>query len=385
MISFEFSPEQQDFARELRRFASTELAPYYLERAGRMDYPWEAHRALAKLGVLGIGLPERWGGTGEPDPIMLGLAAETLAYGDVNVASAPVLVGLVAAQLAEHGRDEAIAEYVPRMISGDIVAAIAVTEPGAGSDAAALRTVARPVPGGWRITGEKIGITHATTAAVGLVYARRPDSAGHKGISCFAVPLDAAGVTRSPTRAMGCLPLGWGGLAFDDVFVPDTHLVGEEDRGFASVMHHFDFSRPALGLMCLGAAQASLAEAVSWSRDREAFGQPIAAFQGVSFPLAEHRTLIEAARWLCYRALWLRSVGEPHTMEAAMGKWWPPLIAKEAIETAWVTHGNLGYSEELPLAQRFRDVAAYLVADGSAAIQKRIIANAMIGPVASAR
>ncbi len=383
MISFEFTPEQEDFRKELRKYAVSELAPRYLERATKMEYPWEAHRQLAELGVLGIGLPEKYGGTGEPDPIMLGLAGETLAYGDVNVASAPILTGLVAEQLAAQGQEPVVAEYLPRLISGEIVAAIAVTEPAAGSDAANLTCVARPADGGWRISGEKIAITHAMSAAVALVYAREPGSVGHRGISCYAVPLDVTGVTRGHMPGMGTLPLCWGTLSFDEVFVPAANLVGEPGRGFAGAMHHFDFSRPGLGLLCLGAAQASIDEAVAWAQQREAFGRPIAAFQGVSFPLAEHATELEAARWLCYRALWLRSVGKPHTDLAAMAKWWPPKVAKEAIETAWVTHGNLGYSTELPLQQRYRDVAGYLVADGTASIQKRIIATTMMGPSAA--
>jgi cyclohexanecarboxyl-CoA dehydrogenase len=383
MISFEFTPEQEAFRKELRKFATTELAPRYAERAARTEYPFEAHRQLAEFGLLGIGLPEKYGGTGEPDPIMLGLAAETLAYGDVNVASAPVLTGLVAEQLAAQAQEELAAEYLPPLINGEIVAAIAVTEPGVGSDAANLACVARPADGGWRISGEKSAITLATSAAVALVYARDPGSVGHRGVSCYAVPLDAPGVTRGHMPAMGCAPLGWGTLSFDDVFVPATHLVGEPGRGFQGAMHHFDFSRPALGLMCLGAAQASIDEALAWAQQREAFGRPLAAFQGVSFPLAEHATEMEAARWLCYRALWARSAGHPHTDLAAMAKWWPPKVAKEAIETAWVTHGNLGYSAEMPLAQRLRDVSAYLVADGSAAIQKRIIATSLLGSVAT--
>ncbi len=383
MISFAFTSEQEDFRRELRRFATSELSPRYAGRAARAEFAWDAHRQLADLGVLGIGLPEKYGGTGEPDPITLGIATEALAYGDVNVAAAPVQVGLVAAQLAARGSEAVAGRYVPALIRGEIVAAIAVTEPSAGSDASSLTAVARRGDGGWRLSGEKIAITHATSAAIALVYARDPGSAGAAGISCFLVPLDAAGVTRGAMPGMGALPLCWGSLSFDDVFVPADHLVGGEGRGFGGAMHHFDFSRPALGLLCLGAAQASIDEAVAWAQQREAFGRPIAAFQGVSFPLAEQATFLEAARWLCYRALWLRATGLPHTDLAAMCKWWPPQVAKDAIETAWVTHGNLGYSTELPLQQRYRDVASYLVADGTAAIQKRIIATHMLGRVAA--
>jgi cyclohexanecarboxyl-CoA dehydrogenase len=383
VLSFAFTPEQEDFRRELRGYAESELAPRYRQRAQVAEFPWDAHKQLARLGVLGIGLPEEYGGTGDPDPITLGLATEALAYGDCNVAAAPVQVGLVAAQLAWAGRPAVVREWVPRLIEGDVVAAIAVTEPAGGSDVSHLQTTARRISGGWLLNGEKIAITHATSAAVGLVYAREPGSTGHAGISCLAVDLGSDGVTRAPTPGMGALPLCWGGLAFEDVFVPEEALVGEEGRGFAGVMEHFDFSRPALGLLCLGAAQASLDEAVTWAGQREAFDRPLAAFQGVTFPLAEQATYLEAARWLCYRALWARTVGQPHTAYAAMSKWWPPLVAKDAIEAAIITHGNLGYSTEMALQQRYRDVASYLIADGTAGIQKRIIATTMFGRVAA--
>jgi cyclohexanecarboxyl-CoA dehydrogenase len=383
MISFAFTSEQEDFRKQLRRFAEQELAPKYVERAAKDEFPWDAHRQLADLGVLGIGLPEEYGGTGEADPITLGLATEALAYGDVNVAAAPVQVGLVAAQLAHEGHESVVREWLPKLIAGEVVAAIAVTEPSGGSDAVHLRTTAKRVAGGWLLNGEKIGITHATSAAIGLVYAREPGSTGSRGVSCFLVELDAEGVTRSGTIGMGCLPLCWGGLSFQDAFVPEANLIGEEGRGFAGVMGHFDFSRPALGLMCLGAAEASLDEAVAWVQQREAFDRPLAAFQGVSFPLAEHATYLEAARWLCYRALWTRTTGGAHTSYAAMSKWWPPQVAKDAIETALVTFGNLGYSTEFPHQQRLRDVTGYLIGDGTAGIQKRIIATTMMGRVAT--
>jgi cyclohexanecarboxyl-CoA dehydrogenase len=140
-------------------------------------------------------------------------------------------------------------------------------------------------------------------------------------------------------------------------------------------MHHFDFSRSALGLLCLGAAQASLDEAAVYAQERQAFGQKIAEFQGVSFPLAEHATYLEAARLLCYKALWSRQAGLPHTDLAAMSKWWPPQVALDAIQSAMKIHGNLGYSTEFPIQQRHRDVMAYLIADGTSEIQKRIISK----------
>jgi cyclohexanecarboxyl-CoA dehydrogenase len=210
------------------------------------------------------------------------------------------------------------------------------------------------------------------------VYARAPGTKRSTGVSCFVVPLDAPGVERTPTMGMGCLPLGWGSINMDDAFVPQERLIGDEGSGFADVMHHFDFSRPALGLLCLGAAKASLGEAMAFASEREAFGQPIINYQGVSFPLAEHATYLEAARWLCYRALWLRATGQSHTGIASMGKWWPPVVAKDAIEASMKIHGHLGYSAELPLQQRLRDVMAYLIADGTAEIQKRVIVKELV-------
>jgi cyclohexanecarboxyl-CoA dehydrogenase len=377
MLSFAFTEEQLAYRAELARYARTRLLPRYRDRAAVAEFPWDAHKELAALGVLGIGLPEEFGGTGvsPDDPVTLGLATETLAYGDANVAAAPVQSGLVAAQLAEGGSRAVQEQYIPELIAGDAVSGIAVTEPGSGSDAAGLRTVAEPVPGGWRLTGEKIAITHATCAKTMLIYARQPGSTRSNGISCFLLPMASPGVSVGHMPGMGCLPLGWGSVAMDSVFVPADHLVGEEERGFAAAMHHFDFSRSALGLLCLGAAQASLDEAAQYAQQREAFGQKIGEFQGVSFPLAEHATYLEAARLLCYRALWARQVGQPHTAFAAMSKWWPPQVALDAIQAAMKIHGNLGYSTELPLQQRYRDVMAYLVADGTSEIQKRIIAK----------
>lgn len=374
MISFAFTDEQEQFRTTLREFADKELAPYYRDRAAKTDYPFEAHKQLGDLGVLGIGLPEEFGGTGEEDPILLGLAAETLAYGDVNVASAPVLLGLVGSQLAKGSR--AVQErYLPPLIAGEITAAIALTEPGSGSDASALRAVARPVPGGWRLSGEKTAISLACSAAVTIVYAREPGSVRSQGVTGFAVPMDAPGVTVHHMPGMGCLPLGWGSIHLDDVFVPESAVIGEPGKGFHAVMNHFDFSRAALGIMCVGAAQASVDEAARYALVRETFGKKIAEYQGVSFLLAEQATHLEAARWLCYRALWLRATGQPHTALASMSKWWPPVVAKESIEAAMRVHGNLGYATEFPLQQRYRDVMAYLVADGTAEIQKQIIAK----------
>ncbi|HWE90097.1 MAG TPA: acyl-CoA dehydrogenase family protein [Pseudonocardiaceae bacterium] len=377
MVSFAFTEDQQAFQETLSGFARKVLLPGYRDRSASTEFPFDVLRQLGELGVLGIGLPEKYGGTGVADPVLLGLATETLAYGDVNMASAPIQVGLIGSQLA-HAGEEARERYLPALIEGRETVAIALTEPGSGSDAAAMTTVARPDSAGWRLSGEKTAISWACNASAALIYARDPGSTRASGVSCYLVPLDAAGVTVRHMPGMGCLPLGWGSIHLDDVFVPGSSLVGEPGRGFPAVLSHFDFSRAAIGLMCLGAAQASLDEAAVYATQRHAFGKPIGDNQGVSFLLAEHGTYLEAARWMCYRALWLREQGQPHTSLASMSKWWPPVVAKDAIEAAMKIHGNLGYSTEFPLQQRFRDVLAYLVADGTAEIQKKVIAKEIL-------
>jgi cyclohexanecarboxyl-CoA dehydrogenase len=377
MISFEFSDEQEEFRKTLEAFSERVLLPGYRERAASAEFPFDVLKQLGDLGVLGIGLPEEYGGTGEEDPILLGLATETLAYGDVNIAGAPVQIGLSGSQLALAG-PEVRERYLPPLIAGEQTVAIALTEPGSGSDASGLRTTATRVPDGWLLNGEKTAISWAMNATVALIYAREGGTTRSSGVSCFVVPLDSDGVTVRHMPGMGCLPLGWGSIHLDDVFVPQTHLVGEEGRGFHAVMNHFDFSRAALGLLCLGAAKQSLEEAAEYAGQRHAFGKPIAENQGVSFQLAEHATYIEGARWTCYRSLWLRAADRPHTALASMSKWWGPVVAKNAIESAMRIHGNLGYSTEFPLQQRYRDVMAYLVADGTSEIQKQIIAKRIL-------
>ncbi|KXX57487.1 acyl-CoA dehydrogenase family protein [Rhodococcus sp. LB1] len=374
MVSFVFTDEHEEFRKTLAAFSDRVLLPGYRDRAASTDFPFDILKRLGDLGLLGIGLPEQYGGTGTEDPVLLGIATETLAYGDVNMASAPVQIGLVASQLALC-RDEIQERYLPPLVNGEQTIAIALTEPGSGSDASALTTTATAVEGGWRLNGEKTAISWAMNATAALVYAREPGSSRARGVSCFVVPLDAEGISVSHMPGMGCLPLGWGSIHLSDVFVPESHLTGELGKGFHSVMDHFDFSRAALGLMCLGAAKQSLEEAAAYAQQRETFGQPLSEHQGLAFQFAEHATYLEGARWICYRALWLREIAQPHTALASMSKWWPPVVAKNAIEFAMRVHGNLGYSTESPLQHRYRDVTAYLVADGTAEIQKRIIAK----------
>jgi cyclohexanecarboxyl-CoA dehydrogenase len=379
-IDFSFTDEHDQFRSTIARFARERVAPGYRERGSVAEYPMDLHGELGALGVLGIGLPEEFGGSGAEDPVLLGIACEELGAADVNLASSPVAVGLTGAQLAKGATPPVQKRWLPSMIDGSEFVAFGLTEPEAGSDAASLRTTAEPVEGGWRITGQKNSVSHLEAASATLIYARTPGSSRSSGVSAFLVEHDRLGVGIGDFRDMGQVPIGRGTLYLESVFVPSDNLVGDAGRGFSSVMSHFDYSRAAIGLQCLGAARASLAETYEYVKQRHAFGKPIAAYQGVSLPLAEHATLVEAARWLCYRTLWMRQAGLPHTAEAAMCKWWAPIVAKDAIEACLLMHGHYGWSDELPFQQRFRDVFGYQIGDGTAQIQKQIIASRLIGP-----
>jgi cyclohexanecarboxyl-CoA dehydrogenase len=379
-LSFAFTDEQEQFRQAVARFARERVAPGYRDRSNSGVYPMDLHAEMASLGVLGIGLPEKFGGTGAEDPVTLGIACEELGAADVNLAAAPVVAGLTGAQLATGATPAVQERWLSAMIDGTEMVAFGLTEPEAGSDAASIRTTAVPAAGGWRITGEKNSVSHLHIAGATLVYARRPGSTRSAGVSAFLVETDRPGVSAGAFTDMGQGPIGRGTLYMDDVFVPAENLVGEEGRAFAMVMSHFDYSRAAIGLQCLGAARSSLTETYAYVRQRRTFGKPIAAFQGVSLPLAEQATLVDAARWACYRTLWLRQAGLPHTAEAAMCKWWAPVVAKDAIEVCLLTHGHYGWSDELPFQQRFRDVFGYQIGDGTAQIQQQVIASRLIGP-----
>ena len=373
-MKFDWEPEQDALRSMVRDVAQRDLAPGYLARAQSDAFPIDVNRRLADLGLLSLLLPEDMGGQGG-DCVAAGIAAEEVAYGDFNVAFL-VLVGAVASLVAVATDSDAVAKRCQAATSGDEVIAVAVTEPDAGSDLASVRTTAEPVAGGWLLQGEKASISLALAADTAIVLARLgagPDRA------VFLVPLDQDGVTRRPTPDPGFRPMGRGSLMFEDVFVPEELRVADDGRGLQAILNLFDFTRPALGLMCIGAAQASMDEAAAYARHRQAFGRPIAKFQGVAFPIAEHHTYLHGARLLCYEALWRRDQGLSHTKESAMVKWLGPEVSVRAAHEAVLLHGNIGYTTESPFVQRMLDIMSLEIGDGTAQIQKSVIARELLG------
>jgi len=374
--------DQQAMQDAARRFARERLLPHYIEReeVGVMDRGLV--REMGRLGLLGVDLPQEHGGL-EAGSVTAGIIAEELAYGDFNVSAVQVGTSLLGAILVKNAPAAMASEWLPRMVAGDAIVAICVTEPRGGSDAANLGLKARRHGGDYILNGEKTSITFADCADAYLVFARtgQPED-GARGVSAFMVPADARGLQRRRFNDVGSRIIGRGPVFFDDVRVPVAHMVGAENKGFTEVMAGFDYSRALIALQCVGAAQASLDEAWAYTRERHAFGRPVAQFQGVTFPLAEGESRITAIRQLSFHALALRDAGRPHTSEAAMVKWMGPQAAFDVIHQCLLTFGHYGWTRDTPHQRRMRDVMGLEIGDGTAGVMKLIIARERVGRAA---
>jgi cyclohexanecarboxyl-CoA dehydrogenase len=377
-VDLAFSPEQDELVRTLRQFARRELAPRSAQWDKTGEFPWEAWRRMGELGLLGLRVPAAYGGQ-EADFLTFGIAMEEIGRGDFSCTYGIQLAGLAGEILGRSGSEAVKTRWLPPTASGEAVVALALTEPGAGSDAANLACRAEGDADGYVITGEKSGISLGMAAQAAIVFARTDPAARARGVTAFLVPLDLPGVSRSPLRDMGTRAIGRAVLALDHVRVPASHRLGEEGTGFYQVMQGFDYNRIGIALACLGVAQQSVEETMVYVKERKAFGRALARFEGVSFAIAEAATHLEACRWLCYRALWLADQGRPHTKESAMTKWWGPRLAVDTIHQCLLLHGHYGYTDELPFEQRMRDVIGLEIGDGAAEVMKMVVARELMG------
>jgi cyclohexanecarboxyl-CoA dehydrogenase len=365
-----------------QRFAAERLAPHYMagEQTGRIDRA--LIREMGVLGLIGVDLPEALGGHGQSSALA-GRIVEAIAYGDFNVSYVQLLGSLQGSILARHANPDLARTWITRIVAGDAVVAVALTEPRGGSDAGNLMLSARRVGDAYVLNGEKSSISMADQVDATIVFARtgKPED-GPKGVSAFLVPMDSKGITTTRFNDLGSKAVGRGSIFFDDVTIPADHRLAEEGKGFAQVMQGFDYSRALIGLQCAGAAQASLDETWAYTKERRAFDAPLAQYQGVTFPLAEAETMIAALRQLAYYTLRLKDAGAPHTAEAAMCKWLGPKTAVDVTHQCLLTHGHYGWSLDLPHQQRMRDVMGLEIGDGTAQIMKLVIARERVGRIA---
>jgi cyclohexanecarboxyl-CoA dehydrogenase len=377
-MDFSFTDEQRIFQDSIRAFARGSLLPKYTYWDRNDEFPREQWRKMGKLGLLALRVPEAHGGL-DAACVTAGLAMEEVARGDFNCCYGMLNCCFAGDILGKFGNEDIKRTWLAPMATGEKVLCVCLTEPHCGSDAAAIRTRAVRTGDSYVLSGEKSAITLLMVGNAAIVFAKTDPEAGAKGVTAFLVPLDVPGITRHAYSDMGSRGIVRGSMFLDNVVVPAANRIGPEGGGFSRVMQAFDYTRALIGLMCIGAAQATIDETISYVKTRSAFGQPLSKNQGVSFPLAEWSAKLEMARWLCYRTLWLRDQGLPHTKEAAMCKMEVPKICAAAVHECMILHGHYGWTKDFPVEQRLRDVIGQEIADGTPQIMKLIVARELFG------
>ncbi|MFJ9418681.1 acyl-CoA dehydrogenase family protein [Streptomyces sp. NPDC101227] len=376
-MDFEFTDDQKALRERVRRFAVERIAPDYQENDRRGSYPPGLLKDMAAQGLFSLRVPVAYGGQGL-DAVSTGIVLEELAKADQSVCYPVLNAALIAGVLTANGTEEQLARWLPPIARGESVVALCLTEPGHGTDAAGIELPAAPEGDGWRLTGHKTSIMIGSYATHGLVFARTGES-GARGVTAFFTPLEEGRVTRTQLSDLGCRSAGRAALEFDDLLVGPEDVVGGPGLGFVQVMRGFDYSRALIALMAVGAAGTAMDHAFAHARERVAFGRPIGTRQGVAFPLVEQATYLHGARLLAYEALWRNDVGKDHRVEANMAKWWAPKAAVEAAHQALLTLGHFGWSEDLPMAHRLRDVIGLQLADGTENATKLVVARQLLG------
>lgn len=368
----------QALADHTRRFADKRVAPGFLERDQTRVLDRQLMREMGAMGLIAPELAEAHGGQGL-GCLAAGVIHEEIARADLSISYINLLASLNGQILSDHGQPEVAGPWLKKLTAGEALLAIALTEPRGGSDAANLRLRVERVGNDYVINGEKTSISAADQADAVVVFGRTGsiDSGAH-GVTALLLPTDVPGLTRSRFDCHGQRAIGRGSLFFENVRVPMNHRLGDENKGFVQVMQGFDFSRALIGLQVLAVARVALEETWAYVAQREAFGKPLSAFQGVSHPLADFDTQVVAARLLCLQALWLKDQGLPHTSEAAMCKWWGPKLAYDVVHQCLLMFGHGGYDHGV-MEQRLRDVLGFQIGDGTAQIMKTIVARDRAG------
>ena len=365
-------------AETAEKFAQKYVAPGFLERDQSRVFDRDLVKKMGEMGFIAPELPEQYGGQGM-GRLAAGIIHEAIAKADLSFSYINLLASLNGQILAEHGQPEVVEPWLKKLTAGEAIFSIALTEPRGGSDAANLRLKIERDGDEYVINGEKTSISAADQADASVVFGRTgSNESGAHGVTALLVPMNLPGISTTRFDCHGQRAIGRGSIFFDNVRVPVNHRLGDENKGFVQVMQGFDFSRALIGLQVLAVARVSLDEAWEYAAQREAFGQPLTAFQGVSHPLAEYETQVEAARLLCLQTLWLKDNHLPHTSEAGMCTWWVPKLASDVIHQCLLTFGHAGYDRGV-MEQRMRDVLGFQIGDGTAQIMKTIIARHKAG------
>ncbi|MFA5375671.1 MAG: acyl-CoA dehydrogenase family protein [Dehalococcoidia bacterium] len=377
-MSFVFSESEELFRRQIQEFAQKELGPGAKARAKDTKVDMSIVKKMANMGLLAMNVPEKYGGQ-KVSWVTVGIAIEEMAKVDFTVSVLPTGSAGYLGQAMTFAPEYLQDRWFKPVIDGDILACLCLTEPDAGSDAVGIKAKAVKDGKDYVLNGEKTSISWGMQAGIGIVFAKTDPKAGARGVTAFLLPTDTPGITKSSIPDMGWPTAQRASFFLDNVRLPADHRLGEEGQGFFLAMNVIGVVRICLTLQAIGHAEGALDEAISYAKQRTAFGRPLANFQAVSFRIAEQATKLEAARLLCYRSLGLRDAGERHLKEASMAKWFGARSAMEACHEALLIHGQIGFSEECRAEQRLRNVIGSEIGDGTAEIMKLNIAREMIG------
>jgi butyryl-CoA dehydrogenase len=377
-VDFELTPEQREIQTLARDFARAEIEPYAADWDREHRFPDELYPKLADVGLMGVCVPEEYGGAGA-DFVSYVLVLEQLSRADAGVGvTVAVHTSAVTLPILSFGTDEQRARFVPPLARGELIGAFALTEAESGSDAGSLRTTATPDGDGWRISGAKRFITTARQAGTFLLFARTdPTTAGADGVSAFVLDAAHVRITRDEEK------LGLHSTTTSDVVVDarvdGERLLHEEGEGFAVAMATLDGGRIGIGAQAVGIAQAAFDVARDYALERRQFGRQIAEFQAIQHKLADMSTEIDAARLLVYRAAWLKAAGRPHTEEGAKAKLFASETARRQTGEAIQILGGYGYTKEFPVERYYRDAKITEIYEGTSEIQRLVIARSILG------
>jgi len=377
-MDFKLSEEHRLLQNSVREFAEKEIKPGAANRDRMSEFPGGIVEKMGKLGLMGVVLPTELGGAGL-DYLSYVIAVEELARIDASVAITLLAHTLCASHIFYFGSSEQKKRYLPALAKGERLGAWALTEPGAGSDAAGMKTRGTQGNDGWTLTGEKIFTTNGSFAETFVVMASTDMSKGAKGISAFIIDGSTPGLSRAKRlEKLGFNSSDTAGLVLDNAKVAKELLLGEVNAGFRQVMGVLDGGRIGVAAMSVGIGRACLEESVSYAKNRRQFNQPIAEFQAIQWMLSDMATEVDAARLLVYRAARMKDEGERCTKEASMAKLFASKAAVKAATKAVQVHGGYGYIKEYPVERYFRDAKLCEIGEGTSEIQKMVIAREIL-------
>ena len=378
-MDFRLSDDQELLRASVREFAEAEMRPHVMAWDEAQHFPMELLPKLAELGLMGIQFAEEFGGSGM-SAVDYCICIEELARVCPAIAlSVAAHNGLCSAHINMFGTDAQKAKYLPRLVRGQVLGAWGLTEAGAGSDAASMKTSAVRDADGWRINGSKNFITHGRIGGVMVVIAVTDRSKGNRGISAFVLEHGTPGMSAGKKEnKLGMRASDTSEVIFQDCRIPAADLLGEEGQGFINTLQVLDAGRIGIAALSVGLAQGAYEAARNYAKERRQFGQPIAAFQAIQWKLADNATRIEAARLLTYRAAYLKDRGRRMTRESAMAKLFASEIAVKAADDCVQIHGGYGFVKDYPAEKYFRDVKLLTIGEGTSEIQRLVIARQLL-------